>query len=105
MLWRIHQRERSRRKWRGVADDIGGDVFTAAEDDGVWSPKLRTFSIIVEPPSRITNVRNSATTTPSSLSGSEDIPTDVVRHSLPPFLLDPLPLMYPHIIAEKRPGL
>jgi tetratricopeptide (TPR) repeat protein len=37
------------------------------------------------------------------LSGGEEIPTDVVRHAFLHFLLDPLPLMYPHVIAVKRP--
>ncbi len=66
--------------------------------------QLRTFSIIVEPlVGRITNVRNFGDHYAIILSGSEDIPTDVVRHAFLHFLLDPLPLMYPHIIAVKRP--
>jgi tetratricopeptide (TPR) repeat protein len=64
----------------------------------------RTFSIIVEPlVGRITNVRNFGDHYAIILSGSEDIPTDVVRHAFLHFLLDPLPLMYPHIIVVKRP--
>lgn len=66
--------------------------------------QLRTFAIIVEPlVGRITNVRNFGDHYAIILSGSEDIPTDVVRHAFLHFLLDPLPLMYPHIIAVKRP--
>jgi tetratricopeptide (TPR) repeat protein len=66
--------------------------------------QMRTFSIIVEPlVGRITNVRNFGDHYSIILSGSEDIPTDVVRHAFLHFLLDPLPLMYPHIIAVKRP--
>jgi len=66
--------------------------------------QLRTFSIIVEPlVGRITNVRNFGDHYAIILSGSEEIPTDVVRHAFLHFLLDPLPLMYPHIIAVKRP--
>jgi tetratricopeptide (TPR) repeat protein len=66
--------------------------------------QMRTFSIIVEPlVGRITNVRNFGDHYAIILSGSEDIPTDVVRHAFLHFLLDPLPLMYPHIIAVKRP--
>jgi hypothetical protein len=65
---------------------------------------MRTFSIIVEPlVGRITNVRNFGDHYAIILSGSEDIPTDVVRHAFLHYLLDPLPLMYPHIIAVKRP--
>jgi hypothetical protein len=64
----------------------------------------RTFSIVVEPlVGRITNVRNFGDHYAIILSGSEDIPTDVVRHAYLHFLLDPLPLMFPHIIAVKRP--
>jgi len=64
----------------------------------------KTFSIIVEPlVGRITNVRNFADHYSIVLSGSQDVPTDVVRHAYLHFLLDPLPLMYQHIIAVKRP--
>jgi len=64
----------------------------------------RTFSILVEPlVGRITNVRNFGDHYAIVLSGSSDIPTDVVRHAYLHFLLDPLPLMYQHIIAVKRP--
>ncbi|HXH67823.1 MAG TPA: hypothetical protein VNI81_11530 [Candidatus Limnocylindrales bacterium] len=66
--------------------------------------QLRTFSIIVEPlVGRITNVRNFGDHYAIILSGNEDIPTDVVRHAFLHYLLDPLPLMYPHIVTVKRP--
>lgn len=64
----------------------------------------RTFAIIVEPlVGRITNVRNFGNHYALVLSGGEEIPTDLVRHAFLHFLLDPLPLMYPHVIAVKRP--
>jgi len=64
----------------------------------------RTFSIIVEPlVGRITNVRNYGDHYSIILSGSEAIPTDVVRHAYLHFLLDPLPLMYSHVVAVKLP--
>ncbi len=64
----------------------------------------RTFTIIVEPlVGRITNVRNYADHYAIILSGREDLPTDVVRHAYLHFLLDPLPLMYSHVVVVKRP--
>lgn len=64
----------------------------------------RRFTIIVEPlVGRITNVRNYQEHYSVVLSGNEEIPTDVVRHAYLHFLLDPLPLQYPHVIAVKRP--
>jgi tetratricopeptide (TPR) repeat protein len=64
----------------------------------------RTFFIVVEPlVGRITNVRNFGDHYAIVLSGSQDIPTDVVRHAFLHFLLDPLPLMYRHVVAVKRP--
>jgi hypothetical protein len=64
----------------------------------------RTFTMIVEPlVGRITNVRNFQDHYAIVLSGSADVPVDVVRHAYLHFLLDPLPLRYPHVIAVKRP--
>jgi hypothetical protein len=64
----------------------------------------RKFTIIVEPlVGRITNVRNFGDRYALVLSGAEDVPLDVVRHAFLHFMLDPLPLMYPHVIAVKRP--
>ena len=63
----------------------------------------RTFTIILEPlVGRITNVRNSGEHYSIVLSGSDDIPADIVRHAFLHFLLDPLPQQYPHILALKR---
>jgi len=64
----------------------------------------RTFKIVVEPlVGRITNVRNFGDHYSIVLSGSNDIPSDVIRHAYLHFLLDPLPLQYPHVVAVKRP--
>ena len=64
----------------------------------------RTFTVIVEPlVGRITNVRNFGDHYAVVLSGAEDLPVDTVRHAYLHFLLDPLPLQYPHVIAVKRP--
>jgi tetratricopeptide (TPR) repeat protein len=64
----------------------------------------RTFTIVVEPlVGRITNVRNFGDHYALVLSGGEDVPTDVMRHAFLHFLLDSLPLMYPHVTAVKRP--
>lgn len=64
----------------------------------------RTFTVIVEPlVGRITNVRNFGDHYVIVLSGAEDLPVDTVRHAYLHFLLDPLPLRYPHVIAVKRP--
>jgi Tfp pilus assembly protein PilF len=63
----------------------------------------RTFAIVVEPlVGRITNVRNFGDHYALVLSGGEELPTDVVRHAFLHFLLDPLPLMYPHVTAVKH---
>jgi hypothetical protein len=64
----------------------------------------RTFEIVVEPlVGRITNVRNFGDHYALVLSGGEEIPTDLLRHAFLHFLLDPLPLMYAHVTAVKRP--
>jgi tetratricopeptide (TPR) repeat protein len=64
----------------------------------------RTFTVIVEPlVGRITNVRNFGDHYAIVLSGSDDVPTDTVRHAYLHFMLDPLPLQYPHVVAVKRP--
>src|SRR5947199_7830199 len=64
----------------------------------------RKFNIIVEPlVGRITNVRNFGDHYALVLSGGEEIPADVIRHAFLHFMLDPLPLMYPHVTAVKRP--
>ena len=66
--------------------------------------KPRTFTIMVEPlVGRITNVRNFEDHYVVVLSGSEEIPTDVVRHAYLHFLLDTLPYEYSHVVILKRP--
>jgi tetratricopeptide (TPR) repeat protein len=63
----------------------------------------RTFTIVIEPlVGRITNVRNFGDHYAIVLSGNEDVPIDVVRHAFLHFLLDPLPLQYPHVVVVKR---
>src|SRR5690242_2700404 len=65
---------------------------------------VHKFTIVVEPlVGRITNVRNFGDHYALVLSGAEDFLQDVVRHAFLHFMLDPLPLMYPHVIAVKRP--
>lgn len=79
-----------------VATSYLRDVLNPGED--------RSFSVIVEPlVGRITNVRNYGDHYAIILSGSEEIPTDVVRHAFLHFLIDPLPLRYAHVVVVKRP--
>jgi hypothetical protein len=103
--------------WRGVQpvynreierlhDPVSQVLFVAGTylRDVVDPAKPATFTIIVEPlVGRITNVRNFGDHYAIILSGSDAIPTDVVRHAYLHFLLDPLPLQYSHVIAVKRP--
>lgn len=64
----------------------------------------RTFTIVIEPlVGRITNVRNYGDHYAIVLSGGDDIPADVVRHAFLHYMLDPLPLSYPHVVVVKRP--
>src|SRR5258708_40282257 len=64
----------------------------------------RTFTVIVEPlVGRIPNVRNFGDHYAIALSGADDVTTDTVRHAYLHFLLDPLPLQYPHVVAGTRP--
>jgi hypothetical protein len=88
-----------------VHDSVAQIVFvTTGYLRQVQDPAMaRTFTIILEPlVGRITNVRNSGEHYSIVLSGSDDIPTDIVRHAFLHFLLDPLPQQYPHVIAAKR---
>jgi hypothetical protein len=90
----------------GIHDSVSQIVFVATNYlRQLASPgDPRTFTIIVEPlVGRITNVRNFQDHYAIVLSGSADVPVDVVRHAYLHFLLDPLPLQYPHVIAAKRP--
>src|SRR5882724_7449897 len=104
-LWRQVQPIYSREVER-LHDPVSQIVFVASgylreilEPSGP-----RTFAIVVEPlVGRITNVRNFGDHYALVLSGGEEIPADVVRHAFLHFLLDPLPMMYPHVTAVKRP--
>ena len=87
-------------------DPVSNVLFVASTylREVVDPARPRTFSIIVEPlVGRITNVRSFGDHYSIVLSGSNDIPVDVVRHAYLHFLLDPVPMMYPHVIAVKRP--
>ena len=117
VLANYYQEQKIGKLWRGLQpnynreierlhDPISDIVFVATaylrqlQDNS--SP--RTFTIILEPlVGRITNVRNAGEHYSIVLSGADDVPTDVVRHAYLHFLLDPLPLRYPHVVAVKRP--
>jgi len=104
-LWRqvqpIYNREIER-----LHDPVSQIVFVASGylREILDPSRPRSFAIIVEPlVGRISNVRNFGDHYALVLSGGEEIPTDVVRHAFLHFLLDPLPLMYSHVTAVKRP--
>jgi tetratricopeptide (TPR) repeat protein len=104
-LWRqvqpIYNREVER-----LHDPVSQVVFVSSGylREILDASRPRTFTIVVEPlVGRITNVRNFGDHYALVLSGGEEIPTDVIRHAFLHFLLDQLPLMYPHVIAVKRP--
>lgn len=64
--------------------------------------ETHTFRIVVEPlVGRITNVRNYTEHYAIVLSGTAELPVDVVRHAFLHYLLDPLPLRYPRVVAAK----
>jgi Flp pilus assembly protein TadD len=64
----------------------------------------RAFTVIVEPlVGRIANVRNFGDHYALVVGGSGQLQLDTVRHAFLHFLLDTLPLEYPHVIAVKRP--
>ena len=105
LLWRelqpVYEREIVH-----LHDSISQIVFVATNylREIMNNSNPRTFVVIVEPlVGRITNVRNFGEHYAIVLSGSEDVPTDTVRHAYLHFLLDPLPLRYPHVIAVKKP--
>ena len=104
-LWRnvqpLYQREIER-----LHDPVSDILFQASTyvRSRVDPTQPRTFSIIIEPlVGRITNVRNFMDHYAIVLSGANEIPTDVIRHAYLHFLLDGVPLAYPHVIAVKRP--
>ncbi len=87
-------------------DSVSQIVFVATNylREMMNTANPRTFTVIVEPlVGRITNVRNFGDHYAIVLSGADDVPTDTVRHAYLHFLLDPLPLQYPHVVAVKRP--
>lgn len=66
----------------------------------------RTFTVFIEPlVGRKTNVLNFAEHYAIVLGGVSDIPTNEIRHAFLHFMLDPMALKYPHIVAVKRPLL
>jgi tetratricopeptide (TPR) repeat protein len=104
-LWRQVQPVYSR-DIAQLHDSVSQIVFVATNylREMMNPADLRTFTVIVEPlVGRITNVRNFGDHYAIVLSGSEDVPVDTVRHAYLHFLLDSLPLQYPHVIAVKRP--
>ena len=104
-LWRQVQQIYDREVVR-LHDPVSQIVFvsTAYLREIVDASNPETFTIVIEPlVGRITNVRNFGAHYALVLSGGEEIPVDVVRHAFLHYLLDRLPLMYPHVIAVKRP--
>jgi len=104
-LWRqvqpIYDREVVR-----LHDPVSQIVFVSAAylREVLDASNPETFNVVVEPlVGRITNVRNFGAHYALVLSGGEEIPTDVLRHAFLHFLLDRLPLRYPHVVAVKRP--
>jgi Tetratricopeptide repeat len=104
-LWRelqpLYNREIER-----LHDSVSQIVFVATNylREMMNNSNQRTFVVILEPlVGRITNVRNFGDHYAIVLSGADDVPTDTVRHAYLHFLLDPLPLQYPHVVAVKRP--
>ncbi|HME13474.1 MAG TPA: tetratricopeptide repeat protein [Candidatus Acidoferrum sp.] len=103
-LWRQVQPVYAREIER-LHDEVSQIVFVSSGylRDIVDGNGPRTFMIVVEPlVGRITNVRNWGDHYAIVLSGGDDLPTDLVRHAFLHFLLDPLPLEYPHVVATKR---
>src|SRR6267154_616527 len=87
-------------------DSVSQIVFVATNylREMMNNANARTFTVMLEPlVGRITNVRNFGDHYAIVLSGAEDLPADTVRHAYLHFLLDPLPLQYPHVVAGKKP--
>jgi len=105
MLWRQVQPEYNRaieRLHESISQIVLVSTVYLREMPDATGP--RTFTILIEPlVGRITNVRNYGDHYSIILSGSDDVPVDVVRHAFLHFLIDPLPLMYPHVVVVKRP--
>jgi len=117
ILAAYYQEQKIGRMWRELQplynrdierlhDSVSQIVFVATNylREMMNNSNPRTFTVIVEPlVGRITNVRNFGDHYAIVLSGADDVPTDTVRHAYLHFLLDPLPLQYPHVVAVKRP--
>jgi tetratricopeptide (TPR) repeat protein len=104
-LWRelqpLYNREIER-----LHDSVSQIVFVATNylREMMNNANPRTFTVMLEPlVGRITNVRNFGDHYAIVLSGADDLPADTVRHAYLHFLLDPLPLQYPHVVAAKKP--
>src|SRR6202790_276825 len=105
LIWRQVQPVYNR-EFERLHDSVSNTILVSTSylREVLQPAQERTFTIIVEPlVGRITNVRNYGDHYAIILSGGEEIPTDVVRHAFLHFLLDPLPLMYPHVVVVKRP--
>ena len=116
ILAAYYQEQKIGRMWRELQplynrdierlhDSVSQIVFVATNylREIANNSNSRTFTVIVEPlVGRITNVRNFGDHYAIVLSGADDVPTDTVRHAYLHFLLDPLPLQYPHVVAVKR---
>src|SRR6266481_3738577 len=117
ILAAFYQEQKIGRLWRELQplynrdierlhDSVSQIVFVATNylREMMNNSNPRTFTVIVEPlGGRITNVRNFGDHYCIVLSGADDVPTDTVRHAYLHFLLDPLPLQYPHVVAGKKP--
>jgi tetratricopeptide (TPR) repeat protein len=117
ILAEYYQEQKIGRLWRDLQplynrdierlhDSVSQIVFVATNylREIMNNSNPRTFIVIVEPlVGRITNVRNFGDHYAIVLSGADDLPTDTVRHAYLHFLLDPLPLQYPHVVAVKKP--
>jgi hypothetical protein len=117
ILSNYYQEQKIGLLWRQVQSNYNGEIERLHESVSqivflstgylreILEPSSpRTFTIIVEPlVGRITNVRNFGDHYSIVLSGADTIPTDLVRHAFLHFLLDRLPLEYPHVVAVKRP--
>lgn len=104
-LWRELQPSYNREIER-LHDSVSQIVFVATNylREMMNNANPRTFTVMLEPlVGRITNVRNFGDHYAIVLSGADDLPADTVRHAYLHFLLDPLPLQYPHVVAGKKP--
>ena len=103
-IWRQVQPIYSREVAR-LHDPLRQIVFVSSgylrEITEPYGPK--SFRIVVEPlVGRITNVRNFGNHYGLVVSGGEVIPLDIIRHAFLHYLMDGLPLVYPHVTAAKR---